>query len=615
MDNKKIYEYLYPNGENNDEVWEYKKFNVKKSPAKEDAKKIYNLIKQIIYLNKIYGDIDMSKLSKEQISIPTNKNFEDNSKDIEIKDFLVEICTDYKQRKENIYKFGEIKVDIIKGSIYKIKKYFMEDSNLKDIRGGSKIIDYLNNEFVKIKLKEIGLSEDNIIYTGGGNILLVVPKGLGKVIGKEFEEEYQKIAITIMCAFESIEKTLNEFAFEFSNIINELNQKITERSKLKVYDCEVNCKADDELYGIEELVSKEKNYFKIESEKVCDLCKIRNAKYEVKEDENKKVCLSCLKKHLVGKEKEVFYTDYMKKAKCKMNYDYKKVKSIDDIDKDKDKEVAIIYGDGNNMGNFTKMVSNVFEMMYFSRTIDYNTKMAVYEAIKNSMGEEARFEVVALGGDDIFIIVPAKHAFKISIDIVKYFGKKYDNNITMSIGMVITKSKTPISTSFEIAQDLLKNAKKFLKKKSSENPSVKEGSIDVVELIGGTNDIYQGKGQVPIIDIESEKVELISKDKEQRLFPITISQLEKIIEIMKSKKKDDLKTQLHKMDFAKANMSEEEFNLFYFYQNAKNRINMDEFIKDVTNNKGCSVPLDIGRETPYKIDWSNLILLYERGEI
>ena len=42
---------------------------------------------------------------------------------------------------------------------------------------------------------------------------------------------------------------------------------------------------------------------------------------------------------------------------------------------------------------------------------------------------------------------------------------------------------------------------------------------------------------------------------------------------------------------------------------------MDEFIKDVTNNKGCSVPLDIGRETPYKIDWSNLILLYERGEI
>ena len=291
------------------------------------------------------------------------------------------------------------------------------------------------------------------------------------------------------------------------------------------------------------------------------------------------------------------------------------VKSIDDIDKDKDKEVAIIYGDGNNMGNFTKMVSNVFEMMYFSRTIDYNTKMAVYEAIKNSMGEEARFEVVALGGDDIFIIVPAKHAFKISIDIVKYFGKKYDNNITMSIGMVITKSKTPISTSFEIAQDLLKNAKKFLKKKSSENPSVKEGSIDVVELIGGTNDIYQGKGQVPIIDIESEKVELISKDKEQRLFPITISQLEKIIEIMKSKKKDDLKTQLHKMDFAKANMSEEEFNLFYFYQNAKNRINMDEFIKDVTNNKGCSVPLDIGRETPYKIDWSNLILLYERGEI
>ncbi|NLJ88268.1 MAG: hypothetical protein GX327_05725 [Epulopiscium sp.] len=42
--------------------------------------------------------------------------------------------------KKKINLFKEIEIDIIKGSIYKIKRYFLENDKLKDIRGGSTII-------------------------------------------------------------------------------------------------------------------------------------------------------------------------------------------------------------------------------------------------------------------------------------------------------------------------------------------------------------------------------------------------------------------------------------------------------------------------------------------
>ena len=112
----------------------------------------------------------------------------------------------------------------------------------------------------------------------------------------------------------------------------------------------------------------------------------------------------------------------------------------------------------------------------------------------------------------------------------------------MSIGMVISKSSTPIASLFKIAQDKLKSAKKITR-----DANISEGSIDIVEILG---------------DVQI-------KDDKNREFPMLNSQFNNMVKVLKSSKISS--SQLQKISYAKKNMIEEEFNLFYYYQESKNR--------------------------------------------
>ena len=268
-------------------------------------------------------------------------------------------------------------------------------------------------------------------------------------------------------------------------------------------------------------------------------------------------------------------------------------------------EIAVIYGDGNNMGNIVMNIENVFEMMYFSRNLDRITKKSVYTSIKeavdiynknqNGFNEKVKFEVIALGGDDIFIIVPAKHAFNIATNIINKFDKEFNtsnaqSHITMSIGMVISKSSTPIASLFKIAQDKLKSAKKITR-----DANISEGSIDIVEILG---------------DVQI-------KDDKNREFPMLNSQFNNMVKVLKSSKISS--SQLQKISYAKKNMIEEEFNLFYYYQESKNRKSNNKDSKLDTIDKVLeklyieNEDRVYKRSNPYKINWDDLILIRKRA--
>jgi len=74
------------------------------------------------------------------------------------------------------------------------------------------------------------------------------------------------------------------------------------------------------------------------------------------------------------------------------------------------------------------------------------------------------FEAIALGGDDIFIIVPGNRSLEITNKIIEKFDGAFENKMTMSAGICIAKSSTPIRTLFEIAQYMLKSAKRYSRK-------------------------------------------------------------------------------------------------------------------------------------------------------
>lgn len=537
--------------------WNYKN-KLEKKPAVLDVYKIYKLINSIINSNYTTKEIDTKFFSEDEDPI---------------KEFIANIINE-----NNNDEFKDIEVDIVKGSIYKIKKYFLENNKIKDIRGGSTIIDYLNIELVKQKLAELNLNEENLIYSGGGNIFLVVPKGNGAKICENLEKAFTEISLTAMNAFEYITVTLNDLAFNFKSVSSKVTRILEDRKKIKIYKINPDNNLKKIMKDNKPFISWEdykENKELIDKKVVCELCNIRDAKYKINEAETIAACPSCLRKHIAGKKKSLFFSEYEKFINKNMKYK-NEINTLKDISED----IAIIYGDGNNMGKIVMQINNVFEMMYFSRKTDETTKKSVYKAIYDVMGTEARFEVIALGGDDIFIIVPAKYAIEITTKIIDNFNSKFNDEITMSASIIISNYNTPISSTFKIAQDKLKSAKKILRN----NEAIKDGSIDLIEIIGSSN------------LVESDNI---------RLFPKTNKDFKKIVKLLREfKEKDEGKTQIHKMSYAQKNMEEQEFELFFHYQESRNNNSLKKLIIELT---------DIKKENFSAINapWDDLIMLWD----
>lgn len=515
-----------------DVVWNEK--NIKENkPSVADAAKIYVLISYLKTMDKSNFDRKKAYMSF----------FSDEADDI--KKFIIDGLNGIQSQL-----FKDIKIDVIKGSIYKIKKYFLENKKIKDIRGASEIIEYLN---IDVTLNIVGekFIEECVIYAGGGNVYIVLPEGKGKDVCKRLEEEYTNIALTAMNAFEWETTDLNTFFYDYKRISGELNRKLEWRKKIKIYPINPDSQLE-ELNINGNKISLKANTLR-ENGVVCDLCAIRDAKYLISSPDGQvPVCPSCLRKNRVGKDKSNFANEF----KSFTNKEAKSVKTLEDL-KDDRGYVAVIYGDGNNMGNYVMNINNPFEMMYFSRTLDYITKKSVYESFAEVMKDDIRFEIIALGGDDIFVIVPAVYALEVSKKIIEKFDGSFKNNITMSIGVCIAKFNTPIGNMSDIAQNLLKNAKK--KAKNLKNPS---GTIDIKILEGNS-----------FIDFDYIK---------EGLFPATVNELASYYEaIRKMKEKSIQKSQLYKLRYASETMEREEFELFYLYQNARTIKELNKIVTEM----------------------------------
>ncbi|MBE6051102.1 MAG: hypothetical protein E7214_10740 [Clostridium sp.] len=555
-----VKEELYPN--NHSEMWSYgKEKKDKLVPSSSNVKSIKALLKSIL------GD----SYTEEQLNDLIRSSYLKDQKDISL--------SKYEWIKE-------YKLNIIKGSIYKIKKYFLDSNNIKQIRGGSIIIDYLNDEAVLKVLNSNNLDEKNIIYCGGGNIFLAIPdvgQALGEKLCKDFEKYYTDVSLSAMNAFESIDCSLYDLLFNFSEISRKVNNKLEERKKIKLYALN----NDSKLNGIE----INKKYIKFsapilerDEDRVCKYCDVNDAKYIIynKDEEDTYLCPSCLRKHKVGKEAKSKFVQEYESVKSRIKYE--PFNSVDDFKDD----IAVIYGDGNNMGQIVMNVKNVYEMMYFSEKTDKAAKDSVYSSIdeiaKKYNKDKVMFEVIALGGDDIFIIIPAMNSLEVCSHIIKTFDQTFNNKITMSMGVVISKASTPISSTFDIAQRKLKNAKKLVKKEE-----VKEGSIDVIELIGNFH-----------VKESSAKSE----------FPMSVSKLNKFIEVINSAKEKNvrLNTQLNKLNYAQHNMENEEFDLFFLYQKSKCKgYGVHNLIENLYGKNDKEKIYE-----PHKINWDDILLLWKR---
>jgi CRISPR-associated protein Cmr2 len=118
--------------------------------------------------------------------------------------------------------------------------------------------------------------------------------------------------------------------------------------------------------------------------------------------------------------------------------------------------IAYIYADGNNMGGYIQKIRTPQEYQEFSKDVELATEYAVYKALAESLyphelqnfnDEDSTlsngnfvhpFEIITIGGDDIFLIVPADKALAIAQTI----GQRFEQILLKQLPLVENSTAT-----------------------------------------------------------------------------------------------------------------------------------------------------------------------------
>ncbi len=280
------------------------------------------------------------------------------------------------------------------------------------------------------------------------------------------------------------------------------------------------------------------------------------------------------------------------------------------------KYVGYIYADGNNMGGYIQSITTPEAYRQFSEDISKTTEESVYEALAQHLtihqiqgmtdpdryhddGEWVHpFEIIAVGGDDVFLIVPADQALPIAQTIGEVFerkllapekAEKYQakpdqpddllrpahlihryqpetassamSQLSMSIGVLITSEDTPIAYAESLTEQLLKSAKE--KAKQLKQPCCHQGTTYQQGYYGGTIDFQVLKSVTMISSkisefrqdglvktYEDSKTRTGEKPKDLHLYatPYTLHEIDGLIKLIQALKVVDFpKSQLYQI--------------------------------------------------------------------
>lgn len=441
----------------------------------------------------------------------------------------------------------DIDVCAIKGGTYKIKDYYLENNELIDIRGASSIITEVQENVVPDLLKKT-FGFDCVLYKGGGNMLAVVPAtNAPENIGELLEQAAERCLLTANTAYVCSEPfPLSKLlGAEYRSCIAGIEQLLTERKKSRAI-CDL--KPISEMTG-ESLCDVELHLPEIHStESFCSRCCKRIASYRFGIEW---MCGGCAHKYLVGSEyQQRFVSDYQTMLR-KKQYDFAdKVKSprkYEDIDED---HIAVVYADGNNMGGLIQKITRLTDMMDFSEFVKKTMPELVFHAMARC--RVLSFEIVAVGGDDIFILLPANKAITFSHELIRMYKEAYDEHFTgnlstLSVGVCIAKPSEKIKIMLETAEDKLKDAKHMMKQEKYEKES---GSLSFAVM-----DSYEGVSAL---------------HGKRSMLPYSYEQLMPVLKFVESLQNMNIKTRIRNIADAYANAeSSDEMSLFFRYINAK----------------------------------------------
>ncbi len=457
----------------------------------------------------------------------------------------------------------DIKMKILKGGSYKIKNYYLENYKLSDIRGASVLLTHVEEDIIPKMISDKFIPEC-IVYSGGGNIFAVVPDSCDENFALELEMAAKELLISADIAY-YVSETMQlsevlggNYRINMATVENRLNErkKLIVNCSDKVKSRYLNRKINIVSEKAEDSFETDINGTEINDNAVCAACGKRTAFYML---DNDKLCASCVHKRTVGSAaKRSRYINRFNLYNTKEAYP---VRSLSDISEE---YIAVVYGDGNNMGGIIQNFTKITQMMEFSRDVKNIVDKAVFE----SMNEHnmTRFEVVGLGGDDVFVIVEGEKAIKFTVSMIRKYNSRFEKYrragqvSTMSAGIAIAKTDMPIRVVIDKAEEKLSEAKSIAKLKKDNCGSL---SFEIMDNFDGRD----------------ESTQYTSYGAIRSMLPYYTDTAEDIIRMTDEFSENINKTRIRNVLDAFENAeSAEEADLFLNYFNAKNRESIVELL-------------------------------------
>jgi hypothetical protein len=396
-------------------------------------------------------------------------------------------------------KIDNASLSVLSADTDKVKSYVYSSTKLPEMRGASIILDELNQEEVKRIIKGYGLPGDCILFNKGGSLLALVPTSLEYEVKSEIEKLYLQrthgvASITVVT--EAIAPELNLLRKEFRNITNRLV------NKLKL------AKEQKRTFPVYEVIAFARR---------CRSCGIRPANVKLGEGEEAEyLCKSCDNKRSRGEYKQGdassgksrFFTRFLESLTegqkeqmltlCREHDP--QVSSISHMScakdlseiSDEDGYIGVIYADGNEIGAKIEDLDSPESFIEFSEKLYEITESSLYSALSDYIRPDVTddrcilpFEIICVGGDDVFLILPANIALQIANRLCEGFEKQAQTcnvnqlkDATLSVGVVIAKDNFPVYYIYDLVDQLLKSAKQ----KAKSDPKEIKTAIDFMVL-------------------------------------------------------------------------------------------------------------------------------------
>jgi GGDEF domain-containing protein len=394
-------------------------------------------------------------------------------------------------------------VCLLLGDVDAIKAFVYETSALPEIRGGSEILLELEEEIRKLFPQNH--PEKNLIYCGGGGFLAVVPINEADELKRKIEQLYldrTKIATITVVKSDPIdpndldrgippyeERTISQLqgrGIACDLLFSHFEAIVQNRMDRKNFG-ELVAQLTAELQEAKRRKEIAPFYETMPVHQRCQSCGKRAAE-EFDDQRAEWLCSVCRMKRQKGREvRRNFVEEFRRWAEQKKVKEQEKGKEIaaklsQDLDSlaGTEGKIALLYADGNNMGDLLQRAHSIKMYHQISEALNMATKEALFASLLETFGANRLsrsplpFEIIALGGDDVVVIVPASAGWSLAVRLLKGFEdhpKIQDLNegvpLSMSAGLAIADVKYPVRYLFDLAEGLLKEAKRLAREKQT----------------------------------------------------------------------------------------------------------------------------------------------------